>query len=47
MDDNIKNLLKNPASGGIPAIEKRIIVNAKAKTLLFSPAAVQFTKYLG
>jgi hypothetical protein len=29
-ENKIKNLLKNPASGGIPAIEKR--VNAKLIT---------------
>jgi hypothetical protein len=42
-----KNLLKNPAKGGIPAIENKIIEKVNANIGLFTPVAIQFAKYLG
>jgi len=43
----MKNLLKKPASGGIPAIENKVITNAKAKIGFDEPIPTQFIKYFG
>jgi hypothetical protein len=47
MDNNTKNLLKNPASGGIPAMENKIKVKVAARREFRIPKDVQFIKYLG
>jgi hypothetical protein len=41
------SLLKNPANGGIPAIENSTILKAQAIVKLRLDKDVQFTKYLG
>lgn len=43
----MKNLLKKPASGGIPAMDNRMIVKVIEKTRLLTPTDVQFAKYFG
>ena len=45
MEARTKNLLKNPAKGGIPAIENKIIEKVNANIGLFTPVAIQFAKY--
>jgi len=47
MDANIKNLLKKPASGGIPAIDNKIMVKVIEKTRLLTPIATQLARYFG
>jgi len=46
-ESNIKNLLKKPASGGIPPIENKISENVIKKTLFFNPEDVQLARYVG
>jgi hypothetical protein len=40
-------LLKNPASGGIPAIANMIKLKTTPKTRFFEPIPKKFVKYLG
>jgi|KNS2Surf_AmetaT_FD_contig_31_655713_length_1721_multi_3_in_0_out_0_4 hypothetical protein len=43
-DSKIKNLLKNPESGGIPAIANNTNVKLITKTKFRKPNEVQFAK---
>jgi hypothetical protein len=47
MDARIKNLLKNPAKGGTPAMENKIIVKVSANIKLEDPMEIQLAKYFG
>lgn len=46
-ESRIKNLLKKPARGGIPAIEKSVKVKLITNVKFFSPAEVQLDIQLG
>jgi len=46
-ENNTKNLLKNPAKGGIPAIESKISENVIINVLFFKPEEVQWEIYFG
>ena len=47
MDSKIKNLLKNPAKGGIPAIENNNKTKLTVKIRFFDTIEVKFKKYRG
>lgn len=43
-DDIMKNFEKNPANGGIPAMENSVKDSVHIKVTFFTPFAVQLTK---
>jgi hypothetical protein len=47
IDIRTKNLLKNPAKGGTPAIENKTTEKVKIKSQLDGPVATQFKTYFG
>ena len=46
-ESSIKNLLKKPANGGIPATAKIVKAKVTAKIQFFDPIPDKFIKYLG